>query len=208
LVLMDVQMPEMDGFETTRQIRSLGNEYVELPIVAMTAYAMSGDRERCLEAGMNDYLSKPLNVEELFKMIERFSDGGSADRLVDEAQSSVTVVIQKASDLFDLDKALPRFGDDLPTFFELLGEFIGHLKSSVNELEKALLSNDAKKIHFISHSIKGAASNFEAKTISSPAAKLENLTEDGTLTGCYPLISEIKRQIPLVENFYLNNKDV
>jgi two-component system, sensor histidine kinase and response regulator len=208
LVLMDVQMPEMDGFEATRRIRELSPEFASLPIVAMTAYAMSGDRERCLEAGMNDYLSKPLNVDELFKIIEKYSDGASADGEDEVVVNSLDVMLQKSADLFDLEKALPRFGDDLPTFFELLGEFLEHIKTSISDMEKALLNNDAKKIHFLAHSIKGASSNFEAKTISSPALKLETLTSDGTLTGCYPLIAEIKRQVPLVEAFYLNNKDL
>ncbi len=208
LVLMDVQMPEMDGFEATRRIRELSPEYMNLPIVAMTAYAMAGDRERCLEAGMNDYLSKPLNVEELFKVIEHYSDGAASDGTDEQPLNSLDVMLQKSADLFDLEKALPRFGDDLPTFFELLGEFLAHIKISISDMEKALLNNDAKKIHFLAHSIKGASSNFEAKTISSPALKLETLTADGTLTGSYPYIAEIKRQVPLVEAFYLNNKDL
>jgi len=208
LVLMDVQMPEMDGFEATRRIREISPEFANLPIIAMTAYAMSGDRERCLEAGMNDYLSKPLNVEELFKIIEKYSDGSSPEGAEELPSSSLDVMLQKAADLFDLEKALPRFGDDLPTFFELLGEFLEHIKTSISDMEKALLNNDAKKIHFLAHSIKGASSNFEAKTISAPALKLETLTSDGTLTGSYPFIAEIKRQVPLVEAFYLNNKDL
>jgi CheY-like chemotaxis protein len=208
LVLMDVQMPEMDGFEATRRIREISPEYMNLPIIAMTAYAMSGDRERCLEAGMNDYLSKPLNVDELFKIIENYSGGASPDGTDEQPLNTLDIMLQKASDLFDLEKALPRFGDDLPTFFELLGEFLEHIKTSISDMEKALLNNDAKKIHFLAHSIKGASSNFEAKTISAPALKLETLTADGTLTGSYPYIAEIKRQVPLVEAFYLNNKDL
>ncbi|PKN98656.1 MAG: hybrid sensor histidine kinase/response regulator [Chloroflexi bacterium HGW-Chloroflexi-4] len=208
LVLMDVQMPEMDGFEATRQIRAIAPEFMNLPIVAMTAYAMSGDRERCLEAGMNDYLSKPLNVDELFKIIEHYSDSTTTNGFEEQPQNTLDVMIQKAADLFDLEKALPRFGDDLPTFFELLGEFLEHIKVTISDMEKALLNNDAKKIHFLAHSIKGASSNFEAKTISAPAFKLETLTADDTLTGSYPYIAEIKRQVPLVEAFYLNNKDL
>lgn len=208
MVLMDVQMPEMDGFEATQKIRALGAQFANLPIIAMTAYAMAGDRERCLEAGMNDYLSKPLNVDELFKLIEKYSGGIHEDGTNQGAQSSLDALFQKSSALFDLEKALPRFGDDLPTFFELLGEFLQHIKVSISDMEKALLRNDAKKIHFLSHSIKGAAGNFEAKTISSPAFELEKLTAEGSLKGSYPLIAEIKRQVPLVEDFYLNNKNL
>lgn len=208
MVLMDVQMPEMDGFEATKRIRALGTQYNNLPIIAMTAYAMAGDRERCLEAGMNDYLSKPLNVDELFKIIENYSGSIHEEGINQGAQDTFTKLLQNSSALFDLEKALPRFGDDLPTFFELLGEFLQHIKLTISDMEKALLNNDDKKMHFLSHSIKGAASNFEAKTVSAPAFELEKLTADGSLKGSYPLIAEIKRQVVLVEKFYLQNKDI
>jgi two-component system, sensor histidine kinase and response regulator len=208
MVLMDVQMPEMDGFEATKKIRELDPKYINLPIIAMTAYAMAGDRERCLEAGMNDYLSKPLNVDELFKVIEKYSGSSREEEENKDTLSSLNDLLVKSENLFDLEKALPRFGDDLPTFFELLGEFLVHIKVSISEMETALLSNDIKKIHFISHSIKGAASNFEAKTISAPAFELEKLTAEDSLKGSYPLIAEIKKQAALVEIFYQNNKNL
>ena len=209
MVLMDVQMPEMDGFEATKAIRALGPAYAALPIIAMTAYAMSGDRERCLEAGMNSYLSKPLNVDELFKTIEKYSAQLPEEIAVPHSSNSLDETIKKSGSLFDLQKALPRFGDDLPTFFELLGEFIVHVKVTIADLEKALSVNDVKKVHFLSHSIKGASSNFEAKTISSPAFEIEQLTANGILpvNEVQLLIDEIQRQVPLVESFFQQNKD-
>ena len=71
LILMDIQMPRMDGFETTQKLRS-NSEFKNTPIIALTALAMSNDRERCLEAGMNEYLSKPVNLKALVKMIRQF----------------------------------------------------------------------------------------------------------------------------------------
>jgi PAS domain S-box-containing protein len=72
MVLMDIQMPDMDGYETTLRIRNSGMAYKDIPIIAMTAHALKGDREKCLEAGMNDYVSKPINAEELFNVIRKF----------------------------------------------------------------------------------------------------------------------------------------
>jgi len=68
IILMDIMMPEMDGFETTQEIRKM-NEFIKLPIIALTAKAMKGDREKCLEAGMSDYISKPVNVEQLLSLM-------------------------------------------------------------------------------------------------------------------------------------------
>ena len=204
MVLMDVQMPVMDGFEATKKIRALGPSFAALPIIAMTAYAMSGDRERCLDAGMNSYLSKPLNVDELFKTIEKYSSTMPEESQPNNSPTSLDMAIEGSAGLFELQKAMPRFGDDLPTFFELLGEFIPHVKASIADLEKALSINDVKKVHFISHSIKGSASNFEAKTISTPAFEIEQLTANGILpvNEVQLLIDELQSQVPLVEDFY------
>ena len=73
LVFMDCQMPDMDGFQSTQAIRALGGPYETLPIVAMTANAMEGDRERCLASGMNDYISKPVVIAQLQRVIERYA---------------------------------------------------------------------------------------------------------------------------------------
>ena len=208
LVLMDIQMPEMDGFEATRRIRETSPEFANLPIIAMTAYAMSGDRERCLEAGMNDYLSKPLNVDELFNIIEKYSNVESSGWLNDEVKTKEESKLQEHSDLVNLEKALPRFNNNLSTYIELFGEFNEHIKSSICDIEEAFTNNDVNKVNFLSHNIMGTASAFEVKSIFTFARKLEKLTANGTLNGSYPLIAEIKSQVPLVESFYLNSKEL
>ncbi|MCX6055069.1 MAG: response regulator [Chloroflexi bacterium] len=206
VVLMDVQMPEMDGLEATRRIRGLNLPAANIPIIAMTAHAMSGDEDRCIESGMNGYLSKPLNVEGLFNLIEKYSEGNEMEPRKLSQQELISELKSKSVNLFDLGKALPRFSEDLEVFFDLLEEFIKQLKTSVNDMENALVGKDAKIIHFMSHLIKGAAGNFEMNSISIPANELEQRTANGSIKECYPLILEIKNQIPLLEDFFLTNK--
>jgi CheY-like chemotaxis protein len=203
LVLMDVQMPEMDGFEATRRIRELNGKVAKIPIIAMTAYAMAGDREKCLQAGMDDYLPKPLNVDETLDMIKKYAVGTSTeDRLAQVKKSSVT---KPFVPLYDIVTALPRFGDDKATFYQFLGAFITHLKKSVYELETAIENKDVQKTNYLSHSIKGAAANFEIRTIREPAMKIEDASREGSLEGCRELVDQIKAVIPILEKDYKKN---
>jgi len=203
IVLMDVQMPEMDGYEATRQIRDLKGDISKIPIIAMTAYAMAGDREKCLEAGMDDYIPKPLNVDETLELIKKYVSGYSAeDRM---AQAKRASGLRPKIPLYDLITALPRFGDDKTTFYEFLGAFITHLKKSTYELEAAIGSGDVGKVHFLSHSIKGASANFEIRSIREPAFEIETITQSGSLVGCEDLLNQIKSIIPVLEKDYRQN---
>ncbi|MEA5079806.1 MAG: response regulator, partial [Anaerolineaceae bacterium] len=203
LVLMDVQMPEMDGFEATKRIRQLEGKVSKVPIIAMTAYAMSGDREKCLQAGMDDYIPKPLNVDETLSLIKKYMAGYSTeDRMAQVRKVSQT---KPFIPLYDIVTALPRFGDDKSTFYEFLGAFITHLKKSVYELEEALENKDANKANFLSHSIKGAAGNFEIRSIREPASRIEEITKKGSLEGCMEMLDQIKAIIPILEKDYRKN---
>lgn len=203
IVLMDVQMPEMDGFEATKRIRQLGGNIAKVPIIAMTAYAMAGDREKCLQAGMDDYIPKPLNVDETLSLIKKYMAGYTTeDRIAQVRKVSQT---KPFIPLYDIVTALPRFGDDKSTFYEFLGAFITHLKKSVFELDEALENKDVAKANFLSHSIKGAAGNFEIRSIREPAARIEEITKKGSLEGCMEMLDQIKAIIPILEKDYRKN---
>ncbi len=174
LVLMDVQMPEMDGLEATAAIRELERSTGEqLPIVALTAHAMKGDRKRCLDAGMNDYLTKPLQIEELVRIIAGHS--GSTEMTMSPAPSGIRQV-------FDFQQALERAGGDT----ELLAEVVELLRQDgsrrVEEIRRALNSGIAHDVESSAHALKGGLANLGAEPAAQAALSLERLGREGDLT--------------------------
>ena len=203
LILMDVQMPEMDGYEATTKIRALPGDNSRTPIVAMTAHAMASDRDKCLAVGMNDYLSKPLNVEEVLKVVRKYVSGQQNET---ENTSPAAPETEKSDpQLYDLKAALPRFGDSVATFYEFMGAFITHLRKSILDLENAISIQDSQKVMFFSHSIKGAAANFEINSIRLAAQEIENDSKKGNLENAPILLDKIKSVVPLLEKDYQKN---
>jgi PAS domain S-box-containing protein len=205
VVLMDVQMPEMDGYDATRLIRALPGETGQVPIIAMTAHAMSGDREKCLQTGMNDYLSKPLNIDEVLTVINKYITANNVTAVAESQPVADPNPSEKAepyTPLYDLNNALPRFNDSIATFYEFLGAFITHLKKSTSELENAICIQDVTKVQSVSHSIKSAAANFEISTIRQAAQEIENRAKEGELKGANDYLSIINSAIPMLERDY------
>jgi PAS domain S-box-containing protein len=169
LVLMDVQMPEMDGFEATAAIR--GREQggkTHIPIVAMTAHAMKGDRERCLAAGMDAYLAKPLQRRELFELLETLFPGS--------AQGGAEA---PAGPVFDRDYVLARVEGDEALLRELVGLFLEQTPRLLAEIRSAIDGRDAKALERAAHALKGSAGNFGAKSACDAALRLEMLGRGG-----------------------------
>ncbi|HEY7153301.1 MAG TPA: response regulator [Gemmataceae bacterium] len=160
LVLMDVQMPEMDGFEATAAIRARERDSGRhLPILAMTAYAMKGDRERCLAGGMDDYVSKPIQPRELWQAIERLVPAGD--------------------DVLDGRAALERVGGDKELLRELIEMFLADGPRLWEDVADALARGDAQKLGRAAHALKGSISAFSAAGAWSAAQRLEALAEQG-----------------------------
>ncbi|HEU5116880.1 MAG TPA: response regulator, partial [Isosphaeraceae bacterium] len=162
-ILMDVQMPEMDGFEATAAIRAReqGGE-VHTPIIAMTAHALKGDRERCLEAGMDYYITKPLRPRDLFAVL-------------DGVQPSSEV---SAPPSFDLSEALNRIDDDVELLKELAGLFLEDCPRRMGEIRQAITRQDASGLQEAAHTLKGSVSNFGAFDAVEAARLLEKLARE------------------------------
>jgi two-component system, sensor histidine kinase and response regulator len=204
VVLMDVQMPEMDGLEATRLIRMQEKKGEHIPIIALTAHAMQGDRELCLDAGMDDYLSKPLQPQDVIATLERWSSD-EVVATIDQMQNEPPVAVEDdnlaPAPPIDQAAAMPRFGGDNDFFKELLGEFVGQLKERSGQMREALQANDTAEMARLAHNLKGAAANFSAGVLSSTAKELETQARDGNLSNAPGLILEIEAEIPRVADF-------
>ncbi|MBN2170269.1 MAG: response regulator, partial [Candidatus Krumholzibacteriota bacterium] len=202
LVLMDVQMPEMDGLEATRAIRRREGLGPRLPIVAMTAHAMSDDRQRCLEAGMDDYLSKPIQAAELFTMVEKLgqSVGTALASSGDGAPLPTGKDPSMDTQIFDRAAALDRVGGDLDLLIELAGMFLEDSPRMLDQIEEAVEQGDADALTRGAHTLKGAVGNFSAQAAFDAAMNLEMIGRGGDLTeapgACQKLVEEVRRLQP------------
>jgi two-component system, sensor histidine kinase and response regulator len=179
LVLMDVQMPEMGGLEATEAIRARERDTGgHLPIVALTAHAMSGDKERCLEAGMDGYVAKPLRPDELFGAIERCC--GPFEAGVAEDTKAAEPAARRAIEETAL---LAAFGGERSILVQTAQVFLDDLPRMMDRLRRAIGAGDLKEVADAAHALKGAAGLFSQGDAFSLARKIEQLGHDGSAAG-------------------------
>ena len=156
LVLMDVQMPEMDGIMATRRIREAERAtHRHLPIIAMTAHAMKGDRERCVEAGMDGYVSKPVNRATLEKTIVQALQDAAMVTAVSMATAAGEAAVPQPSTLWDKKQTLERLGGDESLLHEIVQIFLDEIPQRMASLQKAVAVEDTQAIGRIAHTLKG-----------------------------------------------------
>jgi len=178
LVLMDVQMPEMDGLEATALIRRReGPSGEHLPILALTAYAMKGDRQRCLAAGMDGYVSKPIEAAELFQAIGRLLAPRS------KPAAAPPKAANASEGIFDKTLALKRAGGDARLLREIAAVFLDVCPDQLAKLREAIARGDADAACRLAHSLKGAAGNFAAEPAFQAALRVEMRARSGDLGG-------------------------
>ena len=189
LVFMDVQMPEFDGLEAARAIRRVEESRgVRTPIIAMTAHAIKGDRERCLAAGMDDYLPKPIDAEKLRRMIQRLVPESG-----DPAASSNGGDPVRTADF------LKAFENDWSFFREVVEVFCADYPNHLTILRRSAAAADSPAFMRAAHSLKGMLRNFQAEAAAERAATLEQMGRTGTMTGAGPLIGALAEDLDALE---------
>jgi CheY-like chemotaxis protein/HPt (histidine-containing phosphotransfer) domain-containing protein len=192
IVLMDCQMPEMDGYEATGEIRTPESKVLDhrVPIIAMTANAMKGDREKCLEAGMDDYLCKPVNPQELNDMLEKWIAKQDSS-LPEEATDSDIGPVQN---IFDKASLLDRLMGDEELANEILGGFLEDVPRKFAALKEALDNKDAPSVLREAHTLKGASADVGGKALLETAFEIEKAGEAGDLETVKACLPELELQ--------------
>jgi CheY-like chemotaxis protein len=186
MVLMDCQMPELDGYETTKRIRELekncagGERKRPIYIVAVTAHAMKGDREKCLAAGMDDYLSKPLHLKTLADALERFQNGAStADAENLDNQSSCEL---DELPVVDTERLLEAVGGSIEEARDLADFFLEQAKEALELLERAVGNSCLREIDHLAHKLAGASASCGMSALIGPLREMECDARAGQLT--------------------------
>jgi two-component system, sensor histidine kinase and response regulator len=209
LVLMDCQMPVMDGFEATAAVRARGSKVLNpnVPIIALTAYAMTGDREQCVSAGMNDYLSKPLKPAELVLILDRWLPKG--ERTKGQTQSLTPAEVDpvkkvkkalpeapysqnSAVPVFDEAELLKRLMNDRDLEKIIVSAFLEDMPQQIDGLKQALAAGDRKLIYRMVHTIKGGSAYLSAQSLRLEAVEAEKLSENGDLESVAAILPRIE----------------
>jgi len=197
LILMDVQMPEMDGFEATAKIRELEEKKGEhTPIIAMTAHAMKGDRERCLDAGMDDYVPKPISSEALLNAIRI---------LVPEHHGpnrEESFVKKNAHPVFDKDVLLKAFDNDWDFLKEVIDMFIADYPEMLKNIHDAIQAEDAPALQRTAHALKGMLGNFQVETAIQKAYNLEKMGGEENLEQAADIYTQLSTELDSLERMF------
>jgi CheY-like chemotaxis protein len=214
LVLMDCQMPEMDGYAATREIRRLeqdgtiGTGTQRVPIVAMTASAMAGDRERCIASGMDDYLTKPAGMEALRGALRRWirrdreaprrGEAGGEQVLpepIDPTRLDSMPILDDTSIAMLRD---PDLGGEPEFLVEVVEAFLSDTPPRIETIKSTLASGDGEGLGRAAHSLKGSSGNFGAARLQAICADVERLGRAGQLTGLPALVERLEVEYALV----------
>jgi CheY-like chemotaxis protein len=184
IVLMDVQMPVMDGIEATRIIREREqNTGIHIPIIAMTAHALKGDKEKCLDAGMDGYVSKPIKFAELYREIGRLIPPETISNNSRSSKSDNLRSVSNDAVPFDFENVLDKIEGDYELFSKLANIFVTESSKNLSQIKTAISNDDSATLERSAHALKGAAGNFDAKSVVAIAEELEQKGKNKDIHG-------------------------
>ncbi|MFH1304195.1 MAG: response regulator, partial [Planctomycetota bacterium] len=227
IVLMDVQMPTMDGLQATAKIREQevqSNDHI--PIIAMTAYAMRGDREKCIAAGMDSYISKPINAKKLIHLLEEYANNSTKrrsafDNTTNKSSSGKASISDKAQratkadapgieqPVINMRAALKRVGDDVEILNDMVNYFFEDYSVLLQEVRHRAEIGDVDEMVRAAHSLKGLCANFDAQDATKAAKTLETIGQTDNLVATSKAIdileSELDRLTAALNQWQLQN---
>jgi two-component system, sensor histidine kinase and response regulator len=199
IILMDVQMPEMDGLQASSRIREIEKEMqsgAHIPIVAVTAHAMKGDRERCLAAGMDEYISKPIRPGDLATAIQA---------TLPTRRISVVVPVDPIQEAASDAELLARFDGDSELLKELAGIFLQECPRMLDEIREALRVSDSRGLERAAHTLKGSVGNFAVAGAWETVQRLELLGKSGQLFAAQEIFRTLEQQLARFNQILLRN---
>ncbi len=199
IIFMDVQMPEMNGYEATIEIRKLGSK---TPIIAVTASAIKGEKEKCISVGMTDFLTKPFKKKDIVPVLEKWINPGTDNIGIPEGTGTIDNISD--IDIFDFKQAVEVFMGKEKIVLNLLSGFIDKVESQIERMYESFEKGDYEAIRQDAHSIKGGSSNLYINKLSAAAKALEAAAVDKD-TSCINLIDNVKKEF---DNFLLVKNNI
>ncbi len=198
LVLMDCQMPVMDGFEATRRIRQSAHR--DIAIIALTASAMMADRQQCLAAGMNDHLSKPVNIARLNQALTTWLAGSKDAGTGKNSNYACSRCEEAVTDAFDENLLLERLMGDEELAGQIVRRFVQDFPTQLENLRRHVGEGDAAKARLQAHAIKGAAANISAESLRAVAESTEHAAAAGLLDRCNACVPRMSDEFERFRN--------
>lgn len=209
VILMDVQMPIMDGFQATAAIRALPDPAkAELPIIAMTAHTLKGDKERCLDAGMDAYVGKPIQAEEFIELVEFLGEpSASAACLVSQPEADEQnedssdlktrgpEPLESTLSVFDLTSAVNRCFGKYDFFMDMVEGFYGEVDDALQTMGEALLQGRTDKVREAAHRLKNTVIYLGARSSADAISEVEAIAKSGDCAGLEKSLEELRRQL-------------
>lgn len=204
LILMDCRMPEMDGYEATGAIRRMKSEARRIPIIALTAHALAGDREKCFAAGMDDYLSKPVQKEDLRQTVEKWLCVADVDRNLNSPQ--IISVYTDENSPIDFERLQEIACGSTELLNELVELYFEQTEEGLEALETAVRENDCEAVYRLAHKALGSSATCGMRTIAPGFKELEKLGRNHDLTEAQNLVSTAKQNVRETLSYWESNK--